>query len=65
MQLKSLSRFVANDSQLYPKHVVYMFAENSPVVDYNDLMLNGIERSTVAINGIDDIRQEITFQINR
>ena len=38
-----LSRFVANDSPLYPKQVVHVFAENSPVVDYNDLMLNRIE----------------------
>lgn len=54
-----LSRFVANDSPLYPKHVVNLFVENSLVVYYNDLMLNRIEGPTVIINTTNEISQEI------
>lgn len=54
-----LSRFVANNSPLYPKHVAHLFAENSLVVYYNDLMLNRIEGPTVIINTTNEIPQEI------
>ena len=54
-----LSRFAASDSPLCPKHAVHVFAENSPVVDYNDLMLNRIEGPIVIINTTDEIPQEI------
>ena len=54
-----LSRFVAKDNPLYPRHAVYMFAENCPVVDHNDLMLNEMEGQTISINAIDDISPEV------
>ena len=34
------SRFVAKNDLFYPKHAVHMLAENCPVIDYNELMLN-------------------------
>ena len=54
-----LSRFVAKDNPLYLRHAVHMFAENSPAVDDNDLMLNEMEGQTISINAIDDIPHEV------
>ena len=53
-----LSRYVAKDSPLCPKHAVNMFVENSTVVDYIDLMLNGVEGQTVTINATDGNPQD-------
>ena len=36
-----------------------MFAENSPAVDYNDLILNKMEGQTMPINAIDNIPYEV------
>ena len=36
-----------------------MFAENSPAVDQNDLMLSEIEGQTISINAIDDIPHDV------
>ena len=38
-----------------------MFAENSPAVDYNDLILNEMEGQTMSINAIDNIPHEVQF----
>ena len=54
-----LSRFLAKDNPLYLKHAVHMFAENSPAVDHNDVMLNVMEGETISINAIDDIPHEV------
>ena len=54
-----LSRFVAKDNPLYLRHAVHIFAENSPAVDDNDLMLNEMEGQTISINAIDDIPHEV------
>ena len=54
-----LSRYVAKDSPLCPKYAVNMFVENSIVVDYIDLMLNGVEGQTVTINATDGNPQDM------
>ena len=36
-----------------------MFAEDSPVVDYNELMLNEIDGHTISLSPIDDIPHEV------
>ena len=36
-----------------------MFAENCPVNDYNELMLNEIDRQTISLSAIDDIPHEV------
>ena len=46
---------------MYPKRAVYMFAENSPAVDYNDPILNEMEGQTMSINAIDNIPHEVQF----
>ena len=57
-----LSRFVAKDDLLYPKHAVHMFVEQNAAVDHNDLMLIEIEGQTISINAIDDIPYD--FQLS-
>ena len=53
------SRFVAKNDLFYPKHDVRMFAENCPVIDYNELMLNEIDGQTISLSAIDDIPHEV------
>ena len=53
------SRFVAKDDLFYPKRTVHMFAEDSPVVDYNELMLNEIDGQTISLSPTDDIPHEV------
>ena len=59
------SRFVAKNDLFYPKHAVHMlkhavhmFAENCPVIDYNELMLNETDGQTISLSAIDDIPHE-------
>ena len=51
-------RFVTKDDLFYPKHASYMFAENSPIVDYNELMLNEIVGQTISLSATDDTPHE-------
>ena len=53
------SRFVAKNDLFCPKHAVHMFAENCPVIDYNELMLNEIDGQTISLSAIDDIPHEV------
>ena len=50
-----LSKFVATDNPLHPKHAVCIFAENSLAADHIDLLLNTIEWKTISISATDDI----------
>ena len=50
-----LSKFVATDNPLHPKHAVCIFAENSLAADHIDLLLNTIEWKTISISAIHDI----------
>ena len=52
-------RFVTKDDLFYPKHVVHMFAENCPVVDYNELMFNEKDGQTISLSAISDIPYEV------
>ena len=52
-------RFVTKDDLFYPKHASYMFAENSPIVDYNELMLNEIVGQTISLSATDDTPHEV------
>ena len=36
-----------------------MFAENSPIVHYNELMLNETDGQTISLSAIDDIPHEV------
>ena len=36
-----------------------MFAENSPIVDYNELMLNEIVGQTISLSATDDTPHEV------
>ena len=59
------SRFPAKDDLFYPKYAVYMFGENCPVVDYNELMLNEVDGQTMSLSVIDDIPHEVQLSDKR
>ena len=59
------SRFVTKGSQSYPKHALHMFAENHPVVDYNELMLNQVDGKIVLIIAIDEVPHEVQLSDNQ
>ena len=48
------SRAVAKHDLLYPKYAVHVLAKSSPVVDYNELILNEIDEQTISLSAIDD-----------
>ena len=53
------SRAVAKHDLLYPKYAVHVLAKSSPVVDYNELILNEIDEQTISLSAIDDIPHKV------
>ena len=53
------SRDVAKHDLFYPKYAVHVLAKSSPVVDYNELILNEIDEQTISLSAIDDIPLEV------
>ena len=57
------SRFISKNSTDYPIEVLHFFAENRPVFEHNQAMLDKLEGTSFLIQAIDEISKNVAQRV--